>query len=72
MGSGAGGCVRTHLKHARLFGRAGRAVVPGNSHLCFKGRGWKEDGERIAVLRTCLSFKLEGMLVGWLKRFVNV
>lgn len=50
VGSGAGGCVRTHLKHARLFGRAGRAVVPGNSHLCFKGRGWKEDGERIAVL----------------------
>lgn len=34
--------------------------------------GGKEVDERIAVLQTSLSLKLEGMLVGWLKRFINV
>lgn len=54
VGSGAGGCARTHLKHGRFFGGAGRG-----------GQGYqgtatcvsveedgerKEDDERIAVL----------------------
>lgn len=54
VGSGAGGCVRTHLKHARFFGGAGRGGQwyqgTATCVLMEEDGGGKEDDERIAVL----------------------
>lgn len=53
MSSGAGGCVRKHLKHARFFGGAGRGGqwYQGTSTcvLMEEDGGGKEDEERIAL-----------------------